>query len=124
MDPATRNASVRARIDDLAAAPSPGASVRVRVPTGQAHAAVAIPASALRRGPAGDQVFVIANDANGRPRAHARVVRSGAMAGDEVLILSGLAPGERVAASGSFKLRESALVAILNPSLAAVASAR
>ena len=34
------------------------------------------------------------------------------MLGDEVLILAGLSPGEQVAASGSFKLRETALVAI------------
>jgi membrane fusion protein (multidrug efflux system) len=44
------------------------------------------------------------------------------MSGDEVLILAGLAAGERVAASGSFKLRESALVAIANPPVAAVAN--
>jgi membrane fusion protein (multidrug efflux system) len=34
------------------------------------------------------------------------------MLGDEVLILAGLSPGEQVAASGSFKLRETVLVAI------------
>jgi membrane fusion protein (multidrug efflux system) len=122
IDPATRNASVRARIDDGANSPSPGASVRVRVPAGPAQDAIVIPASALRRGPAGDHVFVIANGPDGRPRAHTRVVKSGPMAGDEVLILAGLAAGERVAVSGSFKLRESALVAIANPPVAALAN--
>ena len=34
------------------------------------------------------------------------------MLGDEVLIHAGLDAGEQVAASGSFKLREAALVAI------------
>ena len=34
------------------------------------------------------------------------------MLGDEVLILAGLSPGEQVASSGSFKLRETVLVAI------------
>jgi membrane fusion protein (multidrug efflux system) len=34
------------------------------------------------------------------------------MFGDEVVIHAGLVAGEQVAASGSFKLRESALVAI------------
>jgi membrane fusion protein (multidrug efflux system) len=38
------------------------------------------------------------------------------MAGDEVVITKGLEPGEHVAASGSFKLREAALVAVTNPS--------
>ena len=36
------------------------------------------------------------------------------MVGDEVLIVSGLEAGETVAASGSFKLREGALVAVAN----------
>jgi len=112
VDPATRNAMVRARIDGADRAPAPGASVRVRVPTGPARKAVAIPVSAVRRGPAGDHVFVIAPDPNGRPRAHVRRVTSGAMLGDEVVVESGLEVGETVAASGSFKLREAALVAI------------
>ena len=112
VDPTTRNASVRARIDDAALAPAPGASVRVRVPVGPSQTAVAVPVSALRKGPDGDHVFVIAPDKDGNPRAQMRQVVSGAMLGDEVLILSGLSPGEQVAASGSFKLRETALVAI------------
>jgi membrane fusion protein (multidrug efflux system) len=84
IDPTTRNAVVRARIEG-GNAPAPGSSVRVRVPVGAPRKAVAVPVSALRKGPQGDQVFVI----------HA-----------------GLAAGEQVAASGSFKLREAALVAI------------
>jgi membrane fusion protein (multidrug efflux system) len=110
IDPATRNAVVRARIDG-AGAPPPGSSVRVRVPVGGPHKAVAVPVSALRKGPQGDQVFVITED-DGRARAHVRHVESGAMFGDEVVIQAGLAAGEQVAASGSFKLREAALVSI------------
>jgi membrane fusion protein (multidrug efflux system) len=40
------------------------------------------------------------------------------MIADDVVILEGLAPGERVAASGSFKLRESLLVAVAADSAA------
>jgi membrane fusion protein, multidrug efflux system len=112
VDPATRNAGVRARIEDAALAPAPGASVRVRVPVGPSQTAVAVPVNALRKGPEGDHVFVIAPDKDGNPRAQKRNVESGTMLGDEVLILAGLSPGEQVAASGSFKLRETALVAI------------
>jgi membrane fusion protein (multidrug efflux system) len=39
-------------------------------------------------------------------------VKSGTVLDDEVLILSGLTAGERVATSGSFKLREAVLVAV------------
>ena len=112
VDPTTRNAIVRARLAAAAHAPSPGASVRVVVPVGPVGQAVVIPVSALRRGPAGDHVFVIAADQQGKQRASVRPVQSGAVLGDEVLILSGLSAGETVASSGSFKLRESALVAI------------
>jgi membrane fusion protein, multidrug efflux system len=121
IDSATRNATVRARLEDMTTAPSPGSSVRVRVPNGPEQTAVAIPTNALRRGPAGDQVFVIESDADGKSRARARPVQSGVVTGDEVLVLSGLAPGEQVAASGSFKLREAVLVAITNePALTAL----
>ena len=112
IDPTTRNAMVRARIEGAANAPSPGASVRVRVPIGLLRKAVAVPVSAMRKGPGGDQVFVIELDKSGKTRAHVRQVESGAMLGDEVVIHAGLSAGERVAVSGSFKLREAVLVAI------------
>jgi membrane fusion protein (multidrug efflux system) len=110
VDPTTRNAVVRARIEDAAHAPAPGASVRVRVLLGPPRAAVVVPASAVRRGPAGDHVFVLASDGDGKTRAHVRPVKAGALLGDEVVIEAGLSAGEQVAASGSFKLRNAALV--------------
>ena len=112
VDPATRNAAVRAKIERAADAPSPGASVRIRVPNGPSRKAVAIPVSALRKGPGGDQVFVIETDKDGKTRARVRQVESGVMLGDEVVTYAGLSAGERVAASGSFKLRDGVLVAV------------
>jgi membrane fusion protein, multidrug efflux system len=112
IDPATRNAMVRARIDGAANAPTPGASVRVRVPVGPPSTVIVVPVSALRKGPQGDHVFVIAPDGQGKTRANTRPVQSGTMLGDEVVIHAGLSAGEQVAAAGSFKLRDGALVAI------------
>ena len=112
VDPSTRNATVRARIGDADRVPAPGASVRVLVPAGPPTRAVAVPVSALRKGPGGDHVFVITPDEEGKARAHLRPVRSGSVIGDSVLIHEGLAAGEQVATSGSFKLRESVLVAV------------
>jgi membrane fusion protein, multidrug efflux system len=116
VDPATRNSTVRARIDlpklSRERAPAPGSSVRVSVAVGESAPAVAVPATALRKGPAGDHVFVLAADKDKRTRAHSRPVRIGATLGDEVLIVEGLAAGEQVATSGSFKLRDAALVAV------------
>jgi membrane fusion protein (multidrug efflux system) len=114
VDPATRNATVRARIDGAANAPSPGASVRIQVPVGPPRTFVAVPVSALRKGPDGDHVFVIEPDGNGKNRAQLRPVESGTVLGDEVLIRAGLSAGEQVAATGSFKLNDKTLVAIAN----------
>jgi membrane fusion protein (multidrug efflux system) len=108
VDPTTRNTIVRARM--RASAASPGASVRVIVPVGGEVDAVLIPATALRKGPAGDHVFVIAPDAEGRTRAHLRAVQGGAMVGDQVVVTHGLEAGELIASRGSFKLYESAAV--------------
>jgi len=90
--------------------------VSVRVPIGSARPAVAIPVSALRKGPGGDHVFVLAKAQDGKVRAHERQVQAGDVLGDEVVILNGLKPGEEVATSGSFKLRDAVLVAIQSDS--------
>jgi membrane fusion protein (multidrug efflux system) len=118
IDSTTRNAMVRARIEHAANAPAPGASVRVRIPVGPAGKAVAVPVSALRKGPEGDHVFVLTADQKGKTRAHVRTVRSGTVLGDDVLIHSGLEAGEQVATSGSFKLREGVLVAVADSAVA------
>jgi membrane fusion protein (multidrug efflux system) len=46
------------------------------------------------------------------------VVKVDSMSGDEIVITDGLTAGERVAASGSFKLREAALVVAEKPAQA------
>jgi membrane fusion protein (multidrug efflux system) len=111
VDPDTRNATVRAKLTGRAA-PAPGASVRVLVPVGSLDTVVSVPVSALRKGPQGDHVFVIEPDSAGKPRAHVRTVQSGPVLGEEVVIYSGVKAGEQIATSGSFKLREAALVSI------------
>ena len=112
VDPNTRNAMVRARVDHGAKTMAPGASVRVRVPVGIARSAVTVPASALRKDPAGDHVFVLTEDPQGKLRAHQRPVRAGEVLGDDIIIEEGLVAGEKVAVSGSFKLRDAVLVAV------------
>jgi membrane fusion protein (multidrug efflux system) len=93
VDPVTRNAAVRARIADSHHDLTPGASVRVQIPSGESIDAVAVPVK-------------------GQSRVHVRPILAGEVLGDEVLILRGLQAGEQVAASGAFKLREGALIAL------------
>lgn len=111
IDALTRNVLVRA-LAQHSGLPAPGAAVRVRVPVGAPREVVTVPASALRKGPTGDHLFVVTPDPEGRPRAHLREVRGGALLGDDVVIESGLAAGETVATSGSFKLREGVLLVV------------
>ena len=91
--------------------------MRVEVPVAPPTSIVAIPVSALRKGPGGDHVFLIVSDSSGKARVHDQPVQSGMMVGDEILILSGVTAGQRVATSGSFKLREGELVAVAGDSL-------
>jgi membrane fusion protein (multidrug efflux system) len=42
-------------------------------------------------------------------------VQSGPVLGEEVVVYEGVKAGEQIATSGSFKLRESVLVAIADP---------
>ncbi|HJS48146.1 MAG TPA: efflux RND transporter periplasmic adaptor subunit [Gemmatimonadales bacterium] len=123
VNPATRNATVRARVAAADRTPGPGSSVRVRVPVGPERSTVVVPVSALRKGPGGDHVFVIAQAGDGVTRASLRAVRAGDVIGDEVVILEGLEAGEQVATSGSFKLREGALVHVADPAAAAAPAA-
>jgi membrane fusion protein (multidrug efflux system) len=84
VDSATRNTWIRAPdCRSGQAVPQPGAAVRVRVPIGAVHDVLVVPVSALRRGPAGDHVYVVAPDDHGVPRAHMRRVKSGPMIGDD-----------------------------------------
>jgi membrane fusion protein (multidrug efflux system) len=116
VDPQTRNAMVRAEIDGARRGPAPGASVRVQVPSGAASKAVVVPVSALRKGPEGDHVFLLVKDKAGKLRAHERPVQSGEVIGDSILIYDGLAAGDLVATSGSFKLRDQVLVSVAGDS--------
>lgn len=111
VDEATRNAWVRAELggENL---PQPGASVRVQVPIAAPAEVLVVPVSALRKSPAGDFVYVLAKDPQGALRARQRPVVGGPSLGDEVIVREGLQVGELVAAEGSFKLREGALVQV------------
>ena len=106
VDPETRSRAVRARLDGGKQGPAPGASVRVLVPVGESSQAVVIPVTALRKGPGGDHIWVVEADAAGVLRAHERKVQTGPMLGETVIVRSGIEAGQRLTASGSFKLRE------------------
>jgi membrane fusion protein, multidrug efflux system len=118
VDRDTRSATVRARLAAGPNGPAPGASVRVLVGVGESGKAVTIPVSALRKGPDGDHVWVVTPDPGGKLRAHERKLKTGTVLGETVIVLGGLELGERIAAAGSFKLREGLRVEPLDPAAA------
>jgi membrane fusion protein (multidrug efflux system) len=91
----------------------PGSFTRVRVPFGNSVSAVMLPASAIRYDSTGANVYVLVAaeiGADAPERASKRSVELGAENNQAVIILDGVKAGERVAANGSFKLRENLLV--------------
>jgi membrane fusion protein (multidrug efflux system) len=70
-----------------------------------------VPLTAVRRATYGQYVFVLGNE-QGKLRAHQKIVRTGPVQGNDIVVLDGVAEGDLIAAAGSFKLREGMLVRI------------
>ncbi|MCA3005939.1 MAG: hypothetical protein IOD15_11355 [Phycisphaerales bacterium] len=72
-----------------------------------------VPSTAVRRASFGDHVFMVGPDPKdpAKQRARQRLVKLGPAVGNRTIVLSGLNEGDKVAADGSFKLFEGALVA-------------
>lgn len=87
----------------------PGTFVDVTVETGKPRNTVMVPLAAVRRSPAGQHVFVLAEE-EGKLRARQRAIETGPVQGSEIAVENGLKAGELIAASGSFKLRDGLLV--------------
>ncbi len=121
----TRNVRVRSIVPNQDERLRPGMFVDVRVPVGAESQFPAIPATAVRRAPFGDHVFVVVpGDKPGSLKASQRFIRTGPSVGGDVIVLEGLKPGERVAADGSFKLREGVTVVAGAPGAPAGGGAR
>jgi membrane fusion protein (multidrug efflux system) len=120
----TRNLRVRAVVDNSAGRLVPGMFIQIRVPVEDARPYTVVPGTAIRRASYGDSVFVLVpGEGEGQLRAKQRFVTLGPMIGDDVIVLKGLEPGERVAAAGSFKLRDGVLVMQARPVPVAPAAA-
>ena len=113
-DEASRTVRLRAEVQGLGERLKPGAFVDVTVAAGEPRPVLAVPLAAVRRAAFGDHVFLVGTAAPGEkgPRAEQRFVRTGPVVGDDIIILDGLAAGDRVATEGSFKLRQGSLVQV------------
>ncbi|WP_090203714.1 efflux RND transporter periplasmic adaptor subunit [Ectothiorhodospira magna] len=108
----TRTFEVQAIIPNPEQRLRPGMFGRVTLDVGEEATVVVVPQSAVSFNPYGDSVYVIQSGDGDELRVRQRFVRTGTRRGDLVVILEGLAPGERVATSGLLKLRNNAVVKI------------
>lgn len=118
VDETTRNVRVQATLANPGGRLRPGMFVQTHVMLGAGQPVIALPASAISYAPYGDSVFVLADlkDPNGQTYRGVRqqVVKLGEARGDQIAVLSGVAPGDEVVTSGVFKLRNGAAVRINN----------
>lgn len=124
VDNGTRNIRVRAVLDNPGGVLRPGMFIQLRVPVSDPRPYVVVPATAVRRSSYADQLFVVVpGDAPEQLRAKQRFVTLGPTIGDDVIVLEGVRAGEQVAATGSFKLRDGALVMPAAPPAAGTVAA-
>jgi membrane fusion protein, heavy metal efflux system len=100
LDPRTRRLEICAELQAPEGALKPGMQASLRVALGEARRAVGVPADALLGGGAEAAVWL----ALGEDRIGLRRVRLDIRLGDEVEIIEGLKPGERVVTGGALFL--------------------
>ena len=115
---ATRNIQVQATLANPGGKLRPGMFVQTEVVLGASSAVVSLPASAISYAPYGDSVFVVTDLKNDGGQTYRGVrqqfVKLGSARGDQIVIVSGVKPGDEVVTSGVFKLRNGASVLVNN----------
>jgi membrane fusion protein (multidrug efflux system) len=115
---ATRNVQVQATLANPEGRMKPGMFVQTEIPLPATRAVIALPASAINYAPYGDSVFIVADlkGPDGKPYRGVRqqIVKLGPARGDQIAVTAGLEPGQEVATSGVFKLRNGAAVVVNN----------
>jgi membrane fusion protein (multidrug efflux system) len=118
IDAATRNVHAQATFGNPDGRLHPGMFVKAQVKLAAAAPIVSLPASAVSYAPYGDSVFVVKELTDPRGKTYRGVtqqfVKLGAGRGDQISVVSGLAPGSEVVTSGVFKLRNGAAVLVDN----------
>jgi multidrug efflux system membrane fusion protein len=120
ISPDTRTIQLQATMQNPDDALLPGMFVDAKVVLPPQPDMLVLPATAVEYTLYGDSVFVIreeGKDANGEPilKAARTPVKTGARWGDNVAILDGLKPGERVVSAGQVKVQNGAQVKIGSP---------
>lgn len=94
----------------------PGDFVNARLLLEDRHDALTVPSTAIQRGPDGIFAWVVADN----DTVQVRKIVTGPTTGDQTVITSGLAEGERVVVDGQYKLQQDVKVQVIGPASAAV----
>lgn len=117
VDPASRNVQIRASFKNADHRLVPGMFANVAIDAGAATSEITLPVTAITYNPYGNTVFVVEHGTSGgKPRdtVQQRFVKLGEARGDQVAVLSGVAPGDVVVSAGQMKLRNGTAIAINN----------
>jgi len=118
IDEKTRNVQVQAVLANPRALLKPGMFVRAEVALSDQDDVTPIPSSAIKYAPYGDSVFIVEDmkgpNGNAYRGLRQQFVKLGPSRGDQVAVLAGLKPGDEIATTGIFKLRNGVAVLINN----------
>jgi membrane fusion protein (multidrug efflux system) len=119
VDTTTRNVQVRATLKNADHKLLPGMFATVVITVGQPQRFVTLPQTAVAYNSYGSTVYIVEDkgkDANGKPQLIARqsFVATGATRGDQIVVTSGVKPGDVVVNTGQVKLHNGSSVVINN----------
>ena len=118
VDTSTRNVQIQATISNPEHILRSGIFAAVQVMLPEREGVIMVPATSVEYAPYGDSVFIVETmkDPAGKEYLGVReqAVTLGRTRGDQVEILKGLNPGDQIATSGIFKLRQGGAVKIEN----------
>lgn len=119
VDPATRNVSAQATLDNTGHVLRAGMFARIEVLLPEQKPTLFVPATAVLYAPYGNSVFVIEkkhDDKMGKDALTLRqqFIRTGEQRGDFVSVTDGLKEGQQIVSAGVFKLRNGMNVAVDN----------
>lgn len=105
VDTRTRMFPVEVDVPNSSGALKPGLVARVQLPRRELEKAIVVPREAVLRSSVGYMVYVVQEE-EGQPIARARTVSTGAAQGSNVVIETGLEPGDRVVVVGQQQLAD------------------
>ena len=114
VDKGTRSVQVRARFKNPDLKLRPGMFARVQTVLPPQSQVLTLPREAVTFNTYGDSVFLI-QEKDGKPTVQRRQIKTGAVRGDEVAVLDGLAVGDRVVSAGQVKLTNDQEIQIQGP---------